>query len=88
MGKPNLKIFLCILFTSGYSQQIEAQYRPISLVLDDGSGADSGAWIPDFDYPDIPVSNLEIDHFNLIPMVRNGDKTFTKLKSYHNHRVD
>ena len=54
MEKTNCKIFLCILFTSGCSQKIAAQYRNESNAeniteLDDDTNH--------FDDPDSPVSN-------------------------------
>ena len=54
MRKTNFKIFLCILFTSGCSQKIAAQYRNESNAeniteLDNDTNH--------FDDPDSPVSN-------------------------------
>ena len=61
MRKKVFKIFLCILFTSGCSQKIATQYRNESnaenITEQDDDTAGSGAWTPDFDDPDSPVSN-------------------------------
>ena len=48
-----MKIFLCILFTSGRSQKIEAQYRNESYSKNI-TEQDYDTY--QFDYPDSPVS--------------------------------
>ena len=52
MGKLNFKIFVCILFISGSSQKIAAEYSEESNAENTDKDDDTNH----FDYPDSPVS--------------------------------